>query len=83
MKKLFLACLLVMFTSLSALAGVNINTANQGELQTIKGIGPSKAKAIISYRTQNGKFTNPAGIMSVKGIGPKLYEKIKNDIEVK
>ena len=35
---------------------VNINTANTDELQTLNGIGPSKASAIVSYREENGLF---------------------------
>ena len=39
-------------------AGVNVNSASQSELETLPGIGPSKASAIIEYRNANGPFAN-------------------------
>lgn len=56
---------------------ININTASLEELKKIPGIGESKARAIISYRTNNGKFTVIEDIKKVNGIGDKLYEQIK------
>lgn len=59
---------------------VNINTASASELDTLPGIGPSYAKAIIDYRTKNGPFIRLEDIQQVKGIGPKTFEKLKNKI---
>ncbi len=56
---------------------ININTATLEELIKIPGIGESKARAIIAYRTNNGKFTTIEDIKKVSGIGDKLYEQIK------
>ncbi|MBQ2872473.1 MAG: helix-hairpin-helix domain-containing protein [Bacilli bacterium] len=56
---------------------VNINTATKEELQTIKGIGESKADSIIKYREQNGNFKTIEDIKNVEGIGDTLYETIK------
>lgn len=56
---------------------VNINTASVEELQTISGIGESKAKSIIEYRKNNGLFKSIEDIKNVEGIGDKLYETIK------
>ena len=56
---------------------VNINTATVEELQTITGIGESKARSIVEYRTNNGLFQNIEDIKNVDGIGDKLYESIK------
>ncbi len=61
---------------------VNINTADSSELQTIPGIGPSKAQSIIDYREQNGYFANTEDIMDVTGIGQKTYTSIKDYIVV-
>lgn len=61
---------------------VNINSASLEELQTISGIGESKAKAIIEYRETNGNFNSIEDIMNVTGIGESLYEKIKEYITV-
>lgn len=56
---------------------VNINTASLEEIQTLPGIGESKAKAIIEYRNIVGKFESIEDILKVNGIGEKLYEEIK------
>lgn len=59
---------------------VNINTANQTELETLQGIGPSLAQRIIEYRKENGKFQTIEDIQNVKGIGDSKYSNIKDDI---
>lgn len=56
---------------------ININTATSEELQTITGIGESKAKNIIEYRNKKGKFKSIEDIKNVEGIGDSLYETIK------
>ena len=61
---------------------ININTASIEELLLITGIGESKAKCIIEYRTSNGLFKNIEDIKNVSGIGDALYEKIKDKIKV-
>ncbi|KRD92448.1 competence protein ComE [Bacillus sp. Root239] len=61
---------------------VNINTANTDELQTLNGIGPSKASAIVSYREENGLFQTVEDLGKVSGIGEKSLEKIKAQITV-
>ena len=59
---------------------ININTATSEELQSLSGIGIVTAGKIIDYRAKNGKFTKPEDIKSVRGIGERTYENIKNDI---
>ncbi len=61
---------------------VNINTANLETLETLTGIGKSKAQSIIDYREQNGNFTSIEDIKKVSGIGDSIYEKIKDHITV-
>mgnify|MGYP002223854696 CR=1 FL=1 len=61
---------------------VNINTANEGQLTTLPGIGPSKAKAIIAYREQKGGFKTKHELTKVKGIGEKTYLKLQALISV-
>ena len=56
---------------------ININTATKEILQTLPGIGESKAKAIIQYREEHGNFSNIEELKNVEGIGDKLYEDIK------
>lgn len=75
----FLALLLCLSGFL--FAAVNINTATVEELQSLKGIGKSKAEAIVAYRNEQN-FTSIDDIKKVKGIGPKLFESIKQDITV-
>lgn len=61
---------------------ININTASLLDLETLPGIGTSKAKAIIDYRDTNGSFNSVEDIKNVTGIGESLYEKIKDYITV-
>lgn len=61
---------------------VNINTASSGELDTLDGVGPSTAKAIIQYRSSNGPFKSIEEIKNVKGIGDAKYDSIKDSISV-
>ncbi|NCU17476.1 helix-hairpin-helix domain-containing protein [Pallidibacillus pasinlerensis] len=61
---------------------VNINQADSTLLQTLPGIGPSKAEAIIEYRETNGPFKMIEDIMNISGIGEKTFEKLKNSITV-
>ncbi len=81
---LWLSSVLFLGFTFTAQAGekININTASQAELETLNGIGPSKAAAIIEYREQNGSFESIEEIMQVPGIGPATFEKIKDDITV-
>lgn len=61
---------------------ININTATMEELQKISGIGEAKAKAIITYRENNGAFKEIEDILNVDGIGSKFFEQIKDSITV-
>lgn len=61
---------------------VNINTADETQLTTLSGIGPSKAQAIIAYREENGGFSSIEEIMNVQGIKEGTFGKIKDDIAV-
>lgn len=69
-------------SSTAASAAVNINSANLAALQTLSGIGPAKAQAIIDYREQHGPFAKIEDIKKVSGIGPSTYDKIKDHISV-
>lgn len=59
---------------------ININTASAAELDSLQGIGPSKAAAIIAYREQHGPFDSTEAVMNVKGIGEKMFAKMKDRI---
>lgn len=62
---------------------ININTANEQELQNLQGIGETMAKRIVEYRKANGKFKEIEDLKNVKGIGNAKYDKIKQNICVK
>ena len=82
MKKLFLI-LIMLFAFIGwRLAAVNINTATQAELETLQGIGPAKAKAIVDHRKKNGSFKSPDDLENVKGIGPAIMKRVRKDITV-
>ena len=59
---------------------VDINMAGEQELESLPSIGPSTAKRIIDYRDQNGGFKNTEELTKVKGIGKKIYEKLKDKV---
>ena len=56
---------------------VNVNSASQSELESIKGLGPSKARAIISEREDGGFYRDANDLQKrVRGIGMKSVEKM-------
>jgi competence ComEA-like helix-hairpin-helix protein len=61
---------------------ININTADLEELDTLPGIGPVKAQAIIEYRELNGSFQTIEEIMNVSGVGQATFENIKDLITI-
>jgi competence protein ComEA len=72
------------FSSLTAAAPVNINTAQASEIaDALNGIGLTKAQAIVDYRSAYGQFSQADEIVFVRGIGESTYEKNKSDILVK
>jgi len=50
---------------------INVNTASSELLQTLQGVGPSLAEAIISYREKEGPFHSLEDLRKIKGIGEK------------
>lgn len=70
-----------LFASINmAFAAVNLNTASQAELQTLKGVGPAKAKAIIEDRAKNGAFKSVDDLDRVKGFSKKTVEKLRAEV---
>ncbi|PRF74652.1 competence protein ComE [Burkholderia multivorans] len=70
--------LLMLFVALSLslaaglAAAVDVNTADQAALESVKGLGPVKSKAIIDERTKNGPFKDADDLATrVKGLGTK------------
>ncbi|MGH2752976.1 MAG: ComEA family DNA-binding protein [Actinomycetota bacterium] len=56
---------------------VSLNSADASVLESIPGIGPVKAAAIVQYRTENGAFTSLDQLLEVSGIGPATLESIR------
>lgn len=82
MNKILLA-IAVFFAFISvSFAAVNLNTATKDELTSIKGVGPAKAQAIISYRQKNGQFKSVDDLKNVKGFGDKSVDKIRAAVSV-
>lgn len=70
-------------TATAAMAApVNINTADVTVLENVKGLGPTKAQAIVDYRTKNGNFKSVQDLQNVAGIGPKLIDKLQGSLTV-
>lgn len=57
---------------------INLNTASESQLLSVNGIGPTKAKSIVEFREQHGKFESVDQLKEVKGIGAKTLEKISD-----
>ena len=73
----FAAVLVVSSLGLATASPINVNTATQSELESIKGIGPSKAKTIIAERLDGGHFQDANDLQKrVRGIGMKSVEKM-------
>lgn len=62
---------------------ININKADENELQSLNGIGESLASSIVEYRKENGKFETIEDLKNVPGIGENKFENIKEYIKVK
>ncbi len=82
MKKTLCSLFASLLLSSSAWAAVDLNSATQSELETVKGIGPAKAKLIVEYRQKNGAFKNLDALAGVKGFGKASVSKLKTDLVV-
>ena len=59
---------------------VNVNTADAAELETLTGIGPSLAQAIIDYRAEHGDFRTLDELLEVRGIGSAKLDAMRDEI---
>lgn len=72
---------LILFPLAALAAGnVNINTADAATLEQVRGIGPSKAAAIVAYRDTNGPFASVDDLVQVPGIGERTLEQMRDQL---
>lgn len=85
MRKIILSLFLSLFV-FGSQAGfaepIDINTASVEVLTELKGVGPAKARAIVSYREQYGPFISVGQLAEVRGIGQKFIEQNGANITV-
>ncbi|MDQ4024065.1 MAG: helix-hairpin-helix domain-containing protein, partial [Actinomycetota bacterium] len=58
-------------------SAVSLNSADQAALETIPGVGPVTAAAIVAYRDETGPFTSVEQLLEVSGIGPATLESVR------
>ena len=77
------AVALLLLAPLTAMAGpVDINSADAETISAeLKGVGLSKAKAIVEYRKKHGPFRTADDLSLVKGIGERTVELNRSDIK--
>ena len=61
---------------------ININTADETELDKLPGVGPAMAKRIVEYRQNNGRFQSAEDLKKVRGIGDSKYTALKDKITI-
>lgn len=61
---------------------VDLNTATADELDTLPGVGPSTAAAILDYRTQHGPFRSVDDLLDVRGIGDAKLAALRSKVRV-
>ena len=63
--------------------GVNLNTAGKYLLGYVSGIGPTIAENIVTFRKENGRFTNRKQLLKVPRLGEKAYEQCAGFLRIK
>jgi competence protein ComEA len=63
-------------------AVIDLNAATSEQLQSLPGVGPATATAILTWRAEHGRFADIVELQEISGIGPKTYEKIAPHVRV-
>ena len=75
---------LLLWSSVAFAGEVDVNKADAETLAAnLEGVGRAKAQAIVDYRMAHGPFASVDDLLKVKGIGPKILENNRNNIEVR
>jgi competence protein ComEA len=61
---------------------VDLNAASPEELDRLPGIGPVLAGRIVEYRRRHGRFTRIEELLAVRGIGPRLLERLRGRVRL-
>jgi competence protein ComEA len=61
---------------------VDLNSASEAQLQEVPGIGPSLAKKIVEFRSENGPFKSVEDLLKVRGVGEKSLERLRPHLTV-
>lgn len=77
-----LAAALLSLSSLAWAATIDVNTADAKALETLNGVGPAKAAAIVDYRSKNGPFKSVEDLEKVPGIGSATIAKNRDSLAV-
>ena len=72
-----LTCMLLLCLAAPVFAALDLNTATVADLDALPGVGPSRAQAIVDYRSQHGAFKSVDELRNVKGIGDKTFAELK------
>ena len=79
----FLFALLALWAfAAPAWALVDLNSADEQQLRTVKGIGPVKARAILAYRTKYGSFHSLSDLRKIKGFGAKTVARLAPGLSI-
>jgi competence protein ComEA len=62
---------------------LNLNMANEDQLQLLPTVGPAKAERIVAWRAKNGGFKRIADLRRVKGFGYKTFKKLEPFLDIK
>ncbi|MDE2625433.1 MAG: helix-hairpin-helix domain-containing protein [Betaproteobacteria bacterium] len=81
-RRFLFALLALWLFAAPAWALVDLNTASEQQLRTVKGIGPVKARAILAYRSKYGSFHSLSDLRKIKGFGAKTVARLAPGLSI-